>query len=97
MVGRYRAEKAYIGVPVATRLVATVTALYNLALIFGLCDKERAVFDIEKILSGEVWRLATSFMWYGFTPHVAGSFIRYIFAMVGFIKYFHELEAGYFR
>ena len=83
--------------PLATRLLATVTVLYNAALIFGFCDKERAKFDVDKIIDGEVWRLATSFMWFGFTADVAGSPIRYMFAMIGFFRYFHLLESVYFR
>ena len=83
-------------VPFFTRLVATVTVLYNMALIFKLCDFQRAKFDVEKILSGEWWRVGTSFMWYGITEHHAGSFIRYMFAMVGSIRYLTKLEGDFF-
>lgn len=93
---RYRAEREYVNVPFFTRAVATITVLYNLALIFRLVDFSKAQFDAEKIAEGEWWRVFTSFMWYGITGHHAGSFIRYIFAMIGFVRYLGKLEGDFF-
>merc|ERR1712048_347752 len=96
-MGRYRAEKEYVNLSFTTRMVATVTIIYSIALVFDFCSTSNAPFDLQKILDGEVWRLFTSFMWYGLTAQMSGSPIRYIFAMIGFLKYFHELDAGYFQ
>ena len=100
--------------PPVTKLFGTLGLLFNLGILFKVLHTGIAywgqtefrtivlgkfVLDFSEIVNNnEYWRLATSFLYFGFghDAPAPGSPIRILFVIIQFHKYLMQLENGYF-
>lgn len=83
-------QEMYREIPVVTRTWATLAALTTFACQFDLVSPFVLYYNPALIVSGEVWRLVTSFLFFGLFG------FEFIFHMYFLIHYSRELEASFF-
>eukprot|EP00030_Apusomonadida_sp_AF-17_P002515 a339990_138.p1 GENE.a339990_138~~a339990_138.p1 ORF type:complete len:222 (+),score=64.16 a339990_138:35-667(+) len=83
-------QELYREIPIITRAWATLAGLTTLACQFGLVSPFALYFNPGLILQGEVWRLVTSFLYFGLFD------LEFIFHMYFLVHYSKTLEESEF-
>ena len=81
----------YMDVPPVTRFYITACIIVNVGVQLGYLSPYQLYFNSGLLLKGELWRLATNFLYFGQIG------LHFLFHFLFLYRYSRNLEEGSFR